>query len=70
MKLRTNYKYMDTRILIGLTMFQIENQLVVSCFFFGSDVVSYSSKKQPTIALSNTEAEYRGITIATCEVVW
>jgi hypothetical protein len=38
-------------------------------FSFGSGVVSWNSKKQPTIALSNTEAEYRGATIATCEVV-
>jgi len=33
MKPRASYKYMDTRMLIGLTMFQIEDQLVVSCFF-------------------------------------
>ncbi len=32
MKLRASYKYMDTRMLIGLTMFQIEDQPVVSCF--------------------------------------
>jgi hypothetical protein len=37
---------------------------------FGSGDVSWSSKKQPTVALSSTEAEYRGATIATCEVVW
>jgi len=39
-------------------------------FFFGSDVVNWSSKKQPTVALSNTKAEYRGATNTTCEVVW
>jgi len=33
MKPKTNYKYMDTRILIGLVMFQIRYRLVVSCFF-------------------------------------
>jgi hypothetical protein len=38
-------------------------------FPFGSGVVSWSSKKQPTIALSNTEAEYRGAAIVACEVV-
>jgi len=38
-------------------------------FFFGSGVVSWNSKKQPTIALSSTEADYRGAAIATCEVV-
>jgi len=39
-------------------------------FSFGSGVISWSSKKQPTVALSSTEAEYRGATIVTCEVVW
>jgi hypothetical protein len=38
-------------------------------FFFGSGAVSWSSKKQPTITLSITEAEYRGTTIVACEVV-
>jgi len=38
-------------------------------FSFGS-VISWSSKKQPIVALSSTEVEYRGATIATCEVVW
>jgi len=32
MKPRASYKYMDTRMLIGLAMFQIEDRLVVSCF--------------------------------------
>jgi hypothetical protein len=32
MKPRANYKYMDTLMLIGLAMFQIEDQLVISCF--------------------------------------
>jgi hypothetical protein len=32
MKPRISYKYINTWILIGLAMFQIENQLVVSCF--------------------------------------
>jgi hypothetical protein len=39
-------------------------------FSFGNGVVSWSSKKQPTIALSSTEAEYRGAAIVACEVVW
>jgi hypothetical protein len=38
-------------------------------FSFGSGAVSWSSKKQPTVALSCTEVEYRGAVIA-CEVVW
>ncbi len=39
-------------------------------FSFGSGVVSWRSKKEPIVALSSTEAEYRGVAIATCEVVW
>ncbi len=39
-------------------------------FSFGSAVVSWNNKKQSTIALSNTKAEYKDTTIATCEIVW
>ncbi len=39
-------------------------------FSFGSGDVSWSSKKQPTFALSSMEAEYRGATIVACEVIW
>ncbi len=39
-------------------------------FSFGSGVVNWSSKKQPTVALPNTEAKYRGVAIAACEIVW
>jgi hypothetical protein len=39
-------------------------------FSFGSGVVSWRSKKQPTFALSSIEAKYKGATIITCEVVW
>jgi hypothetical protein len=32
MKPKASYKYMDTRMLIGLAMFQIKDQPMVSCF--------------------------------------
>ncbi|MCO5579164.1 hypothetical protein L7F22_033017 [Adiantum nelumboides] len=39
-------------------------------FSFGSAAVTWSSKKQPTIALSSTEVEYRDVAVAACEVAW
>ena len=39
-------------------------------FSLGSAAITWSSKKQPTVALSSTKAEYRGAAIATCEVAW
>ena len=39
------------------------------CFSMGSGAVSWSSKKQPIVALSSTEAEYRVACIAAYEVV-
>ncbi|MCO5605894.1 hypothetical protein L7F22_060080 [Adiantum nelumboides] len=39
-------------------------------FSFGSAVVTRSSKKQSTIALSSTKAEYRGAVVAAGEVAW
>ncbi len=37
-------------------------------FSFGSVIVTWSSKKQAIVALSSTEAEYRGAAMAACEV--
>ena len=39
-------------------------------FSLGSGAISWSSKKQPTVALSSTEAKYRGTIVASCEAVW
>ncbi|MCO5605807.1 hypothetical protein L7F22_059991 [Adiantum nelumboides] len=39
-------------------------------FSFGSAAVTWSSKKQPIVALSSIEAEYKGATVAACEVAW
>ena len=39
-------------------------------FSLRSMVVAWNSKKQPTMAMSSTEAEYRGTTVVTCEAIW
>ncbi len=39
-------------------------------FSFGSATVTWSSKKQSTVALLSTEAEYKGAAMAACEVAW
>ena len=39
-------------------------------FSLGSVAVAWSSKKEPKVALSSTEVEYRGATVTTCEAKW
>ena len=38
-------------------------------FSLGSVTIAWSSKKHLTIALSSTEAEYKGAVVATCEAI-
>ncbi|KAL5583327.1 hypothetical protein UlMin_015769 [Ulmus minor] len=40
------------------------------CIYLGNSLVSWSSKKQPVISRSSTEAEYRSLANATSEVMW
>ena len=39
-------------------------------FSIGSGAVSWSSKKQATVALSSSEAEYIATSATTCQVIW
>jgi hypothetical protein len=38
--------------------------------FLGSNLVSWSVRKQPTVSRSSTEAEYKVITNVTVEIMW
>ena len=39
-------------------------------FNIGFGVISWSSKKQPTVSLSTTKVEYKTLCNATCEAIW
>ena len=67
--------YIKGNILIGFCDSDwerdVDNRRSVTSYYFslGSRVVSWVSKKQPTVALSSTEAEYKSTCFASCKAV-
>ncbi|KAK8943260.1 hypothetical protein KSP39_PZI009121 [Platanthera zijinensis] len=41
-----------------------------TCVLFGGNIVSWSAKKQPTVARSSAESEYRSLANATADMSW
>ena len=39
------------------------------CVFIGGNLISWKSKKQDVVAKYSVEAEHRGMTLATCELI-
>ncbi|GKA89566.1 ribonuclease H-like domain-containing protein, partial [Tanacetum coccineum] len=40
------------------------------CFFLGNNLLSWSSKRQPTLSCSSAEVEYHGVANAVAETCW
>ena len=38
--------------------------------FIGGNLISWKSKKQDVVTRSSVKAEYRAMTLATCELIW
>ena len=65
-----NPAYMLLSIVIGLIVMTLVSPLVVIVSFLEAHAYLWLSKKQPTVATSSCEAEYRAVLTATVECIW
>jgi hypothetical protein len=48
-----------------------DRKSTLGCYFgLGSTIVSWFSRKQTSVALSSSEAEYMATSLASCEAIW
>ncbi|XP_071727323.1 secreted RxLR effector protein 161-like [Rutidosis leptorrhynchoides] len=40
------------------------------CIYLCGNLISWKSKKQPTVSKSSNESEYRALSYTTCELIW
>ncbi|GJT64335.1 ribonuclease H-like domain-containing protein [Tanacetum coccineum] len=59
-----------TSMRIGIVSILLTNPLLVINVFLGNNLLSWSSKRQPTLSRSSAEAEYHGIANAVAETCW
>ena len=57
-------------MLIGVPIMMIKNLLVAIVCFLGSNLITWSAKKQATVSCLSTEVEYRCLTTAATELTW
>ncbi|GKU96386.1 hypothetical protein SLEP1_g9627 [Rubroshorea leprosula] len=50
--------------------YQTVKRILSYCTFLGSNCISWCAKKQPTVARSSAEAEYRSMASTTAEITW
>jgi hypothetical protein len=63
-------KFLDIVMQIGGGDLEDRRSTTGFVFMMGGGAISWSSKRQPTIALSTMEAEYMANTQATKETIW